>query len=78
MNSFPIKGPDSTVSADERRAEAERQVLDRGDVQLKPKRPGSADDPEARLHLDGESDAAEDDLNIDTDSLPVFGTDSNR
>jgi hypothetical protein len=67
--------------------EAEQRVRERGDVQLKPQHPGTADDPESKLHIDGDSDSQTDDdgedarddaLHVDEDSLPVFGTHSNH
>jgi hypothetical protein len=68
-------------------ADAERRVLERGDVELKPQHPGTADDPESRLHVDGETDGhsdgdnedeRDDALHADEDTLPVFGTHSNH
>jgi hypothetical protein len=59
--------------------EAERRVLERGDVQLKPQHPGSADDPESQLHIDSdEEDERDDALHADEDELPVFGSHSNH
>jgi hypothetical protein len=78
-NADPATPADAALTREELPlTEEERQVLARGDVRLKPRHPGSKDDPEAKLHLDGEPEAADDDLHIDTDSLPVFGSDANR